>query len=134
MAFSFALDETITTMLLQKNAEGFEQPISFFSRALRDAELRYNLIEKEAYAIVKSLKSFRVYILHSNVIAYVPNIAVKDVLVQPTTERKRGRWIAKIMEFDLEIRPTKLIKGQGLARLLAESNCKVLDVNLISNM
>ena len=38
------------------------------------------------------------------------------------------------MEFDLEIIPTKLIKGQGLARLLAESNCKVLDVNLISNI
>ena len=67
-------------------------------------------------------------------IAYVPIIAVKDVLVQPNTEGKRGRWIAKILEFDLEIRPTKLIKGQGLAHLLAESNCKVLDVNLISNI
>ena len=81
MTFSFALDETIVAVLLQKNAEGFEQPMSFFSRALRDAELRYNLIEKQAYALVKSLKSFRVYILHSKVIAYVPNIAVKDVLV-----------------------------------------------------
>ena len=67
-------------------------------------------------------------------IAYVPNIAVKDVLVQPYTEGKRGRWIAKILEFDLEIRPTKLIKGQGLAHLLDESNCKVLDVNMISNI
>ena len=81
MTFSFASDETIAAVLLQKNVEGFEQPISFFSRALRDAELKYNLIETEAYALVKSLKSFRVYILHSKVIAYVPNIAVKDVLV-----------------------------------------------------
>ena len=46
ITFSFASDETITTVLLQKNEEGFEHPISFFSRALRDAELRYNLIEK----------------------------------------------------------------------------------------
>ena len=64
----------------------------------------------------------------------MPNIAFKDVLVQPNTKGKRGRWIAKILEFDLEIRPTKLIKGQGLARLLVESKCKVLDVNLISNI
>ena len=64
----------------------------------------------------------------------MPNIAVKNVLVQPDTEGKRGRWIAKILEFDLEIRLTKLIKGQGLAHLLAESNCKDLDVNLISNL
>ena len=72
--------------------------------------------------------------MHSKVIAYVPNIAVKDVLVQPDTKGKRGRWIPKILEFDLEIRPTKLIKGQGLACLLVESNCKVLDVNLIYNL
>jgi hypothetical protein len=38
----------------------------------------------------------------------------------------RGRWIAKIQEYDLEIKPTKLIKGQGLARMLAESNEKAL--------
>jgi hypothetical protein len=41
---------------------------------------------------------------------------------------KRGKWIAKILEFDLEINPTKLIKGQGLAKLLAESNCKALGI------
>ena len=37
MTFSFASDETIAAVLLQKNSKGFEQPISFFNRALRDA-------------------------------------------------------------------------------------------------
>jgi hypothetical protein len=32
----------------------------------------------------------------------------------------------------LEIRPTKLIKGQGLAKLLAEANCKSLGVGFIN--
>jgi hypothetical protein len=41
-------------------------------------------------------------------------------------------WIAKILEFNLEIRPTKLVKGQGLARLLDESNCKALGINFIN--
>jgi hypothetical protein len=46
----------------------------------------------------------------------------------------RGRWIAKIQEYDLEIKPTKLIKGQGLAKMLTESNEKALDmVNQINN-
>ena len=35
------------------------------------------------------------------------------------------------MKFDLEMKPTKLVKGQGLARLLAESNCKALGVNFM---
>jgi hypothetical protein len=32
--FSFASDETIVAILLQKNKEGHEKPIAFFSRAL----------------------------------------------------------------------------------------------------
>jgi hypothetical protein len=32
---------------------------------------------------------------------------------------KRGKWIATILEYDIEIKPTKLIKGQGLAKLMA---------------
>jgi hypothetical protein len=30
------------------------------------------------------------------------------------------------------MKPTKLVKGQGLARLLAESNCKALGVNFMN--
>lgn len=105
--------------MLQKNDDGFEQPLAFFSRALRDAELKYIQIEKQAYALLKALKAFRIYIIHSKTIAFVPNITMKDVLLQLDTEGKRGRWIAKILEFDIEIRPTKLIKGQGLAHLMA---------------
>ena len=101
--FSYALDQTIATVLLHKNNDGFEQPISSFNRALRDAELKYSPIENQAYALVKALKAFRIYIVHSKVIAFVPNIVVKDVLLQPDIEGKRGKWIAKILEFDIEI-------------------------------
>ena len=75
-------------------------------------------MEKQVYALVKSLKSFRTYVLHSQIVAYVPNSEVKDVLVQSDVEGKRGKWIAKIQEYDLEIKPTKLFKGQGLAKFL----------------
>jgi len=44
--FSFASHETIAAVLLQKNDQGHEQPISFFSKALRDAEVRYDILEK----------------------------------------------------------------------------------------
>ena len=44
--FSFASKHTIVAVLLQKNTMGKEQPISFFSRALRDAPLKYNIMEK----------------------------------------------------------------------------------------
>jgi hypothetical protein len=127
--FSFASEHTLAVVLLQKNEEGFEQPIAFFSKSFRDAELKYNIMEKQAYEMVKALKAFRTYVLHFKIIAYVPTSAVKDILVQDDSDGKRGRWLAKIQEFDLEVKPTKLVKGQGLARLLAESNFQALGMN-----
>jgi hypothetical protein len=129
LIFSFASEHIVAAALLQKNEEGFEQPIAFFSKSLRDVELRYDIIEKQAYYMVKALKAFRTYMLHSKVIAYVPTSSMKDILVQPDSDGKRGRWLAKIQEFDLEVKPTKLVKGQGLAKLLAESNFKALRIN-----
>jgi hypothetical protein len=73
----------VDIVLLQKNDAGLEQPISFFSRALRDAKIRYDIMEKQAYALVKYLKDFKVYVFHSKIIAYVPSASVKKVLIQP---------------------------------------------------
>jgi hypothetical protein len=116
-------------VLLQKNDEGFEQSITFFSKILRDAELKYDIMEKHAYAMVKALKYFRTYVMHSKIIAYVPTNSVKDIWVQLDSEERRGRWLAKIQEFDLEVKPSKLVKGQGMAKLLAESNFRALEIN-----
>jgi hypothetical protein len=129
MIFLFSSEHTVAAVLLQKNEEGFEQPIAFFHKSLRDTELRYDIMEKQAYAMVKALKAFRTYVIHSKVIAYVPTSSVKDILVQPDNNGKRGRWLAKIQEFDLEVKPTKLVKGQGLAKILAESNFRALGMN-----
>lgn len=131
LTFSFASQETIVVVLLQKKFEGHEPPISFYSRALRDEELKYSLMEKKAYALVKTLKSFRVYILHSQIIAYVPTTVVKDILIQLYDEGKRGKWIENILEYDLNIRPTELIKGRGLAHLLVGSNCQAMEINSV---
>ena len=109
--FSFSSEHTIAAILLQKDDQGCEKPIAFFSKALRDASLKYNIMEKQAFALIKAIKDFRIYILYSHVIAYVPNSVVKDILTQDGIEGKRGKWIATILEYDIEIKPTKLIKG-----------------------
>lgn len=82
--------------------------------------------------MVKALKASRTDVLYSQIIAYVPNVAVKDVLVQADVEGRRAKWIAKIQEYDLDIKPTKLVKGQGLAKMLTESNFQALGINLLA--
>ena len=46
LIFSFSSEQTVAAVLLQKNPEGQEQPIAFCSKALRDAPLKYNIMEK----------------------------------------------------------------------------------------
>ena len=89
---------------------------------LRYGELKYDIMEKQAYALIKSLKYFRVYVLHSHIIAYVPRNVVKSILTQPGPEGKREKWIVVLLEYDIEIKPTKLIKGQGLAKMMKNLN------------
>ena len=100
---------------------------------LRDGELKYDIMEKQAYALIKALKDFRIYILHSHVVAYVPSSVVKSILTQPDIEGRRVKWIAVILEYDIEMRPTKLIKGQGLAKMMTNSNCDSLQLNFLSS-
>ena len=84
--------------------------------------MKYNILDKQAYALVQTLKDFWVYILHSHIIAHVPIGVVKDILTQPDPEGRRGMWIVVLLEYDLEINPTKFIKGYGLAKIMAQSN------------
>ena len=44
--FSFASFQTVAVVLLQKNEEGFEQLIAFFSKSLQAVELKYDITEK----------------------------------------------------------------------------------------
>jgi hypothetical protein len=44
MIFSFASFDTVVVVSLQKTTKGLEKPISFFSKALRDAKMRYDIM------------------------------------------------------------------------------------------
>jgi hypothetical protein len=80
--FSFASQDTIAGVLMQKDVDDYEHPVAFMSKVLRDSKLNYTITEKQAYALVKSLKHFRNYIGYNKIKAYVPYPAVKDVLSQ----------------------------------------------------
>ena len=133
MIFSFASEHTIAGILLQKNEKNLEQPISFYNKALRDSTLKYDIMEKQAYASVKALKEFRVYILHSHSIVFVPSVAIKDILTQAEPDGRRAKWISTLLEYEIEVRPTKLVKGQGLAKLMTQSNYESLGVSFFES-
>lgn len=126
LIFTFASQETIAGLLLQKGKQYIKQPIYFFSRTLANAELKYNILEKQAYTLVKAIRDFRIYVLHSHIVTYVPSV----VITQVDLDGKRGKGIEKLLEYDINTKPTKLVKCQGLAKLMTQSNLDYLDINL----
>ena len=84
------------------------------------------MTEKKSYALVKALKDFIIYILHSHITAYVPSNVGKSILTQPDLEGRRDKWIAVLIEYGIEINPTKLIKGKGLDKMMIDSPCDSL--------
>ncbi|KAH9331986.1 hypothetical protein KI387_004094, partial [Taxus chinensis] len=99
---------TLSVILVQKNDKGVEAPIAFMSFPLKKHELKYNQLEKHAFAVVKAVKNFRFYILNSHMVVMVPGSAIKSILSQKDPRSKRGNWIAKTQEYDLDIQPSNL--------------------------
>jgi len=67
-----------------------------------------------------------------NSIVYLPHLAIRDILLQHDTKGRRGNWIAKVEEYDLKLKPIKIMKGQGFPKLLTKSNLDALSIDQYS--
>jgi hypothetical protein len=123
--YAYGSHDAISAMLTQENLEGLEQPVAFFSKGLEEYEHRYSFVEKHVLAVVKSLKKFRYLLTHSKVHLKVTHPSVKEFLLSKDLNEKRAGWITKVMEYDVDIQTTKLVRGRGLCEHLAgDENAK----------
>ncbi|XP_059073231.1 uncharacterized protein LOC131874037 [Cryptomeria japonica] len=110
--YCYASDSTLSAILTQNHDDNVEVPIAFMSIPLKERELKYSIVKKQAFAVVKAVKQFRFYILNSHSNIYVPDTIVKTILTQQEIGlSKRASWIAKVREYDIDIKPTKLVRG-----------------------
>ena len=118
---TFASDHWIAVVLTQKNEEGEKFTVSFMSTDLQDVELKYPAINKQAFAVFKVVKHFLQYLLRSHAKIIVPHSVIKSLRVQKEPSDQRGNWLTTLQEYDLEINPAKLVKDQGLCKIVAEA-------------
>lgn len=55
--YSLASDHTIIAILTQRS-ESSKFPIAFMSTNLKEAEMRYSILDKKVYALLKAIKKF----------------------------------------------------------------------------
>jgi len=65
---------------------------------------------------------FQNYILNSHDISYIPSSLVKILLNQQLREGKWANWMEKIQEYDIEIKTSKVVKGLGLCKVIANND------------
>lgn len=73
-------------MLVQKNDDDLEEPISFFSRGLEGYEERFSFVEKHVLAVIRSLKKFKPLIQTNKVHFLVAHPSIKDFFVEQRFE------------------------------------------------
>src|ERR1700733_11766157 len=117
--YTIASNTSYATVLTQLNDHNLEAPISFFSSNLQGAELNYSDVEKKVFAVFKAVKHYRPFLLKTHTKVIVPFSAVRQLLMQRELGEKRANWVTALQEYDLDIRPAKIVRGQGFCRILA---------------
>ena len=52
----------------------------------------------------------------------IPYAAICNVLVQKDLGEKRAHWMTTLQEYDLDIKPAKIVRGQSFCQLTTQSN------------
>ena len=91
------------------------------SSNFKGVELNYHEVDKKDFSIFKAVKHFLPYLLKSRTKVIVPYPLARNLLVQKDLGEKRAPWMTALQEYDLKIKPSMLVKGQGLCKLVAEA-------------
>ncbi|GJT56335.1 RNA-directed DNA polymerase [Tanacetum coccineum] len=81
-----------------------QRPIAFFSEKLNDARRKYSTYDKEFYAIVRSLDTWRHYLLSNKFVLFSDHEALKFINGQHKLKSRHAKWVEFIQAFSFVIR------------------------------
>ena len=90
-------------MLAQNPTGKTDQPIYYASRLLTPAEKNYTTTEREALAMVYTVKKFYHYFLANHFVFIVDHQALVYLVNRPLITGRIARWLLLFQEFDFEV-------------------------------
>ena len=96
-------DVAIGAALMQMDDEGKYKPVCYFSKKLTDAQRKYCTTDKEALALVLSVRAFRVY-MGGHVIVYSDHDPLRFMEKMAGASQRLFRWCMEVQPYNLEIR------------------------------
>nr|GEV20447.1 hypothetical protein [Tanacetum cinerariifolium] len=79
-------------------------PIPFFSEKLNDARRKYSTYDKEFYVIVRSLDTWRHYLLSNEFVMFSDHESLKFINGQHKLKPRHAKWVEFIQAFSFVIR------------------------------
>jgi len=119
--YTYGYEQSITAILAQKDNQKKEHPIAFHSQTLHKHQAKYSFIEEQVFSIMIGLKKFKHYVSQNKILIYTIHLDVRNYVIQGELGEGKAGWITRIMEYDVEIIPTKLIKGRSLYEHIAKA-------------
>lgn len=100
--------------MVQPNKEGSEHPIALFSQSLEAYEVNYSFNEKNVLSTIRSLKKLKQLVSNNKIQLVVSHVGVKDFLLNKDLNEKRESSITRVMDYDIDIKVTKMVRCKGL--------------------
>ena len=97
--------------ILQQTRPGTEElaPVAYFSGNFNKTQVKWNITEKEAYAIYKSVKKFTFYVTGVKTMVFSDHKPLKNFFEGGMNITKLDKWSLEIQEFDISL---EFIRGK----------------------
>ncbi|KAI5324809.1 hypothetical protein L3X38_033882 [Prunus dulcis] len=102
---------TAVSSVLIRPRDSVEHPVHYVSKALQDTEVRYQDIEKLAFALVVPARRLRPY-FQAHTIHVLTNQPLRQVLQKPETSGRLVKWAIELGEFDIHYKPPQLQRAR----------------------
>ena len=115
-----ASDRGVGAVLSQKDDQGNDFPIAYYSRKFLPREERYSTVEKECLAIKLGVQAFRVYLLGRNFIVQTDHQALVWLDRLKDNNARLTRWSLALQPYSFQVihRPGK---ANGNADMLSRA-------------
>ena len=114
-----SVTEKALSSVLIKEEKKQRKPVYYISKALQGVEVKYQKIEKLAFALIVSARRLRPYFQGHRIIVMTKH-PIWQVLRKLGLVRRMIAWSVELSKFNLEYRPRGLIKAQVLTNFIVE--------------
>jgi hypothetical protein len=112
-------DTSIASVVIQVH-DGKERIVFYLSRRMLNAETRCPEIQKLCLCLFFTCTKLRHILLSAETVVICKSDVIKHMLSAPVLKGRLGKWMFALSVFDIRYQPTKAVKRQALADLIAE--------------